>query len=131
MDGYAAQVAYVNDAVIQLVDRLQRDSSTPPVIILQGDHGPGSQLDWDSPAATNMWERMSILNAYDIPGLPSESIDPGLSPVNTFRLVLNHLFGYSLERLPDRSYFSSWKDPYRFLPVTFSGLGEWTVGEPP
>jgi hypothetical protein len=131
VQGYAAQVRYVNSAVLTLVDKLRAGSSTPPIIILQGDHGPGSQLDWNDASSTNMWERMAILNAYAIPGMSEESIDPGISPVNTFRLVLHHLFGTFYERLPNRSYFSSWKDPYKFLPVTFSQENTWAVDDSP
>ena len=38
--GYRAQLAYVNQLVLQTVDHLLATSESPPVIVLQGDHGP-------------------------------------------------------------------------------------------
>jgi hypothetical protein len=127
IDGYRDQVRYTNDQVLTLVDALQRAASTPPVIIVQGDHGPGSELSWDDAAATNMWERLSILNAYAVPTLPRDAIDPGITPVNTFRMILEHLFGYPLQRVPDESYYSTWRHPYDFTKVTFTTDNQWTL----
>jgi hypothetical protein len=45
-----------------------------------------------------------ILNAYYLPDVGSDSIYLTLTPVNTFRLILNQYFGGNLELLPDASY---------------------------
>jgi hypothetical protein len=45
-------------------------------------------------------------------------MDPGLTPVNTFRAVLSHFFGAGLEPLPDRSFFSPGNMPYAWRDVT-------------
>ena len=37
--------------------------------------------------------------------------------MNSFRIVLNGYFG-ELELLPDRSFFSTWPEPYLFHDVT-------------
>ena len=67
---------------------------------------------------TDLNERMSILNAYYFPGQKYGALYPGISPVNSFRVVLNTYFGADLELLPDRSYFSTWPEPYKFIDVT-------------
>jgi hypothetical protein len=64
-------------------------------------------LDWDSPANSCLWERTSILNAYYLPGDGKNKLYPSISPVNSFRIVLNTYFGAELPLLPDRTYFTS------------------------
>lgn len=105
--GYAQQVKFVNHKMEQVIDAILTKSSTPPVIIIQGDHGPGSRLNWSSPAQSCLWERTSILNAYYLPGGEESRLYPSISPVNSFRVVLDAYFGANLQLLPDSSYFTS------------------------
>jgi hypothetical protein len=58
---------------------------------------------------------MAILNAYSVPG-GAPALYPSISPVNSFRVILNARFGESLPLLPDRSYF----------PATRSRTRSWT-----
>lgn len=116
--GYAGQLAYINARIRVVVADLLRQSSRPAIIILQADHGPGLELDWDDPANTNLKERLTILNAYLLPGEGSAELYDGITPVNTFRLIFNHYFGTDLELLKDESYFSTWDRPYEFIHVT-------------
>jgi hypothetical protein len=90
-------------------------------VILQGDHGPGLHLDWNDPEATDTNERTAILNAYRVPGLDDRRLWPTITPVNSFRVLFNELFGASYAVLPDRSYYSSWRAPYDFIPVEVGG----------
>lgn len=105
--GYPAQVQYVNRKLERVIDSLLANSPAPPVIIIQGDHGPGSQLVWDSPGQTCLWERTPILNAYYLPGEGGRTLYPSISPVNSFRVVLNTYFSAGLPLLPDNTYFTS------------------------
>ena len=89
-------------------------------MILQSDHGSGLRLDMESHEKTDLHERMSILNAYYFPGRSYQGLYPEITPVNTFRVVLNTFFGAGLELLPDRNYFSTWSQPYQFVDVTGS-----------
>lgn len=59
---------------------------------------------------TVYWERMGILNAYLVPDTVRSSLYPEISPVNTFRLILNYLTEADHELLADRSFFS-WSAP--------------------
>ena len=102
-----------------MIDRLLANSSEPPVIILQSDHGSGVGLSTESAAETDMHERMSILNAYYLPDRKGDSpLYQSISPVNSFRVVLNTYFDAGLELLPDRSYYSTWSEPFKFIDVT-------------
>jgi hypothetical protein len=75
-------------------------------------------LDRDSASHTDHTERMTILNAYYFPDSRYDDLYQRISPVNSFRVVLNTFFGASLELLPDKSYFSTWPKPYNFVDVT-------------
>ena len=75
-------------------------------------------LDWTESANTNFKERLSILYALYLPMDGFEGLYDGMTPVNTFRVLFNGLFGTNYELLQDESYFSTWKHPYRFINVT-------------
>jgi hypothetical protein len=107
LSGYTAQMQFVNQHIEQVIDKILANSSQPPIIIIQGDHGPGSRLDWDAPSKTCLWERTPILNAYYLPGDGKDLLYPSISPVNSFRVVLNTYFAASLPLLPDETYFTS------------------------
>lgn len=114
---YVRQLHFVNGKVIALIDNVLASSPEPPVIILQSDHGPGSRLDWDSLENTYLKERMSILNAYYLPGGGATLLYDEITPVNSFRVIFNHYFGAHYALLDDESYFSLWNQPYGFIPV--------------
>jgi hypothetical protein len=43
--------------------------------------------------------------------------------VNTFRLIFRHYFGAELDLLEDRSAWTTWRRPYRFLPFDEARYG--------
>ena len=112
--GYRDQVAYLNSRLIPILQKIISNSTVPPIIILQGDHGG---LD------TSVEERMAILNAYHLPGDGSRLLYENISPVNSFRLVFNQYFGSQYDLLEDTSYFSSYQFPYQYtvIPNTRNG----------
>jgi hypothetical protein len=115
---YRRQLTFINKKAKEAIDGILKASDVPPVIVLQSDHGPGSMLEWDDPQRSNFEERMSILNAYYLPGAGPELLYDEITPVNTFRIICNHYFGTNHELLGDRSYFSDHQYPYRFINVT-------------
>jgi hypothetical protein len=117
-EGYAGQVQFVNHMLERAIDVILSQSATPPIIILQGDHGPGGFLNWSSPDQSCLWERTSILNAYYLPAGAERYLYPSISPVNSFRVVLNAYFGTDLELLPDKTYFTSHRLPRRIIDIT-------------
>jgi hypothetical protein len=104
IEGYRAQLHYVNARIEEVVDEILAQSTTPPIIILQADHGP------NAPPAPYPYEyskeRYSIFAAYYLPGEGAGKMYPSVTPVNTFRLIFNVYFGMPLELLPDVSYSS-------------------------
>ena len=117
--GYAAQVSYLSRRVEKTVRGILASSAAPPVIIVQGDHGPGSEFHQDRLDKTNLVERMSIFNAMHLPDpQASRLLYPEISPVNTFRLILGHYLGEPLPLLRDRSFFNAYSDPHHYIEVT-------------
>jgi hypothetical protein len=105
--GLQNQTTFLNKKMLEAIDTLLSKSDTPPIIIIQGDHGP-----WMLPKDQRMW----ILNAYYLPG-HAEVLYPTISPVNTFRLVFNAYFGGNYDMLDDVSYFSPVPNLYDFTRV--------------
>jgi hypothetical protein len=106
--GYVNQLLYVNQQVEEIVKGIIDHATVPPVIIIQGDHGINGK---------DPQRRMKILNAYYLPGEGKDLLYPGISPVNTFRVVLDSYLGGSLDLLPDKSYYSTYKYPYKYQEI--------------
>ena len=96
---------------------LDRPGETP-IIIVQSDHGPGSQLNSVDAHATNVDERFGILSAYLLPGRDDDWMRDRMTPVNTFRIVFNEYFGTDFPLLADRSYYAAMSNFYEFTDVT-------------
>jgi hypothetical protein len=105
--GYVNQAQFLNKNILQAVDTILANSDVPPVIIIQGDHGP-----WLQPNNKRMW----ILAAMYFPG-QADKLYPTISPVNIFRLVFNEYFGGNYELLNDISFFSPVPKLYDFSQV--------------
>lgn len=120
VSGYRAQVAFISRLAEQAIDSILENAPEPPIIILQADHGAGSRwtCDSDDPAQSDLKERFGILNAYYLPGSADHGLYETITPVNSFRIVLNSYFGTRLEPLPDENYLSSVASSYEFVNVT-------------
>ncbi len=53
--GYRQQMQYINTLMLETVDAILATSKTPPIIIIQGDHGPGAYLHWGSSGEDSAW----------------------------------------------------------------------------
>ena len=102
---YRDQAIYISSRIREIVPQIIENSTAPPVIVIQGDHGPT--------VASNARSRMSILNAYFLPGA-NTSVYPTITPVNTFRIIFNTYFEQDLELLEDVSLHSDYTDPFDF-----------------
>ena len=105
LKAYADQVHYLNGRLLEVVRAILAKSASPPVIIIQGDHG------W---ADRNAEDKLSILNVYHFPDADYSALYPTITPVNSFRVVLNQYLGGSFELLEDVSYFSTEEAVFQF-----------------
>ncbi|MBN2147595.1 MAG: hypothetical protein JW726_09410 [Anaerolineales bacterium] len=100
IDGYVNQVQFIDQAMLDILREILANSPTPPILIVQGDHG----VEGDN--------RYEILNAYYLPGMADAGqegfeampIYPDITPVNSFRLVFDAYFGASFGLLEDLSF---------------------------
>ena len=115
---YREQVTYITARVERAVDRILATSPSPPIIIIQGDHGPGSRFDSGAERPNDVLERMSILNACYLPEGARKLIHDSITPINTFRVVLDQCLGTKLGTVADRNFYSPYQTPYVFTEVT-------------
>ena len=102
--GYRNQATYIDTQIEKAAQILQTDSSTPPVIVIQGDHAPWLQSGSD---------QFKILNAYYLPD-HKKLLYPTISPVNTFRLIFDTYLGADYPLLDDISYESPVPNVFAF-----------------
>jgi hypothetical protein len=111
-EAYIEQLTWVNKVVEGVVRDILSRSSIEPIIIVQADHGPHNSLGkhlMSSPNANAnaqiIIERSGILNAYYLPERCRSGLYPSISPVNSFRVVLNSCLGADFDLLEDQSYW--------------------------
>ena len=90
--GYTNQVQFIDNRIIEVARQILENSSTPPIIVIQGDHGMENE------------NHLVILNAYYLPGEGNQAMYASITPVNSFRVIFNTYFGGTYELLPDISY---------------------------
>jgi hypothetical protein len=109
VEGYTGQVTFLNEKVLVAIQNILANSATPPIIVLQSDHGT-TRLAEDR-------ARVAILNAYYLPG-GEQNLYHSITPVNSFRIIFNTYFGGNYNLLEDISYLlESNKGPYDFRVV--------------
>ena len=95
--GHIEALQHINKRIIECIDVILKQSSTPPTIILQGDHGAVI-------TPINSANRYKILNAWHWPD-GQGNLYQTMSPVNNFRLIFNHYFAMNLPLLKDESLY--------------------------
>lgn len=114
ISGYIDQACYISIQIESAIDEILKNSITPPIIIIQGDHGPGMYF-----TRTCQIDRAAILNAYYLPDLSTNNpIYPTITPVNTFRLIFNSYFGAHFDLLSDKVYMLMNVESTKFFDVT-------------
>ena len=115
---YRGQVTHLNSVLQEAIDKIFANTSRPLIFVIQGDHGPQSEVYVYDLWRTYHKERMSILNAYYFFDRDYDQLDGDISPVNSFRVILNTFFGTSLSLLENKHFYSTWSAPYRFYNIS-------------
>ncbi|MBO6517275.1 MAG: hypothetical protein JJ975_12060 [Bacteroidia bacterium] len=119
--GYIGQLQFVNKKLTELIDKILSESKIPPIIIIQGDHGSCSELRNHMGFEDNDFkERFSIMNAYYFPDQDYSMLYDSISPVNSFKVVMNKYFNGKYELEEDKALYSDWAYPYLLYDVTDS-----------
>ena len=123
---YGGQVLYLSALLDEVVRKILAQSSRPPIIVLQADHGLREVVAWGDSARSQLLERHAIFYAVYLPPSGKPTVPPvrlydSISPVNTFRVILSQYFDTTMTLLPDRSYYSLLNRPYHFYDVDRPG----------
>jgi hypothetical protein len=112
---YSDQLTYVMKRLGEAVDAIVAASPRPPVIIVQGDHGPGSGLHLERVMYSDHVERFGIFNAWLVPPGVDLALAEGTTAINTFPVLFNALFGAGLPLQEDRFFYARMSLPYAHL----------------
>jgi len=117
---YSDQANFAKNRLKQVIANILQNSSTPPVIVLQSDHGPATLGDLNSPDPKPDYivERMGTFNALYLPGVPASEVPDDFTSVNTFRIVFNKCLGAHYPLLPNRSFMSTYSQPFNIKDVS-------------
>jgi hypothetical protein len=125
---YIDQLQYTNGFIVSLEQELRAAPGPAPIIVIQSDEGPHPptldipyelKASWSEASIQDLGRKLRILNAYYLPGLKHDPIYADITPVNTFRVILDSYFGADLPLLPDRTFiYTDYDHPYRFEDVT-------------
>jgi len=99
-NGYRDNAEFIDQAILPALHEIIAGSEKPPVIILMGDHGPPATK-FTTPEA-----RMKILNAYFVNSNAKPKLYDSITPVNSFRIILDEYFGGDYPPLEDISYYA-------------------------
>jgi hypothetical protein len=119
---YSDQARYLSEQMLLVVSEILAKSETPPIIVIQGDHGPNSLIRAPKDDRGHIRERFPILNAYHLPA-PLELDDSArkaldsITPVNSFRFIFNEYFGARLEMLKNEAFWSTYDEAFVFTPL--------------
>jgi hypothetical protein len=111
------ELTYLNKRLLQAVDKIILATRGNCVILLHSDHGE-SVLDFSGDPRF-LAQRHGVLSAIRLPGGAQVGLfHPGISNVNLFRFLFNHLFAAGYPFLPDRTWYSSPETPFQFREIT-------------
>jgi hypothetical protein len=118
-ENYINEIKFLNKKLEDTTKFLIEGSKTPPVIIIQSDHGTAfKNFTQYSPDQSYLIERSYIFNALLLPRQCSQYLHPAISPVNAFRIVFICVFGKRYELLKDDSYWFNGGAPFKFIRTT-------------
>ena len=119
---YVNQLQCLNRLLLTTVTTLLKQSPTPPVILLQGDHGTSTlNFSWARNAAAvtpaQARERFGAFGAYYLPEGGSRLVSDSVTLVNVFQKVLGYYLGADVQPSGDQLYMSIERKPYDFVQV--------------
>ncbi len=102
-DQFIAELPFVNSQFLRLIDTILSESQNKPIIIFQADHGSGAAIkrfrDGDDDGIA-----FDTYASYYLPDSHAVDIPSPFTLVNSFPLLLNHIFGMELALQEDRLF---------------------------
>ncbi len=107
-NAYVEEVQYLNKKVLGIVKDIKEKAKRPVVIIIQGDHGTFGF------GAGDKFDRIKILNAYYFSDQDYSALYKNITPVNSFRVILDKYFQANLPLLKGETFYSKYEDRFQF-----------------
>jgi hypothetical protein len=101
---YVDSLVFVSNQLQSVIETILNEPDRPVIIVLQSDHGPSHNLDWDNPTAEALEAKVGILNALYLPEECSTYLHASMTPVNTFRVISNCVFQERMQLLEDQTF---------------------------
>lgn len=119
---YRLQVAEVNLRMVKAIDAILANGRES-VILLHGDHGPGSLLKWEDriPDPVAARERLGILLAVRLPDSHYDLCERANTPTGLLRELVTRMDGVRPAAYQEHSFFSTWSRPYDFVEIAPDG----------
>jgi hypothetical protein len=118
---YVEQIQCTNSKLLQVISELLERSETPPIVILQADHGNGRLggefATLHGASREQIEERIDPFAAYYLPGHAEGVVYDSITPVNVLPRIFNHYFHADIQLQPDATYWSTWQEPFDFVRV--------------
>lgn len=119
---YLGQLLFLNQKLTALIDTILAESVTPPIMVIQSDHGSRDTLDelvTDTRDFSDEYllRRLRNFSTFYAPEANAFWYDT-ITPVNTFRVILNAYFGTSYNILPDKNFITLPGRHYEVMDVT-------------
>jgi len=103
-EGYRAQLEFIENRILTVVQQIIEKSDIPPIIIIEGDHGFGKKY------------VTSNLLALHLPNGGEAGLPDDMTLVNVFPHIFNTYFGANIPFLPNHS-FTHTDDWYESVPI--------------
>ena len=126
--GFVGQVEFINKAIIEIFDRQMQNNPNETIFIIQADEGPrplrprlegSDEFNWETATSDEIIMKFGILNLLFLPKRDYENFSQFMTPVNTFRIIFNEIFGAELPLLENRAYINkNKKNVYDFTDIT-------------
>lgn len=134
---YSDQLRCLNRLLLHTVTTILQGSATPPLILLQGDHGTNLLRYSDAKSAAMVApaqarERFGAFGAYYLPDGGGRLFADSVTVVNVFQRVLSHYYGAAVSPSADDLYMSLERTPYDFVkidPVSLRPVSKSAIGK--
>lgn len=111
---YLDQLTYVNSRLMEAITFILENNQGPTIIVLQSDHGHNVfASDSENAYLEGIRDRAGILNAYYLPSSCQERLYPSISPVNTFRVIFDCVYGGDFDLIED----ITWHGDHGYQPI--------------
>jgi hypothetical protein len=124
---YLSHIKHTNNLLIETFDKAREQSSRPIIFVIQSDEGPFPMqylkeekdyvfLDKND---RELQFKFGIFNAVYFPSKSYKGFEKEITPINSFRHILNEIFQKKTPLLKHRSYcFNTEKYPYDLTDIT-------------